>query len=168
MAQDEGCFGRLSIPRRAWAPPGIRPQAPRQVVREYTYVYAAVAPAEGKMTSLILPSADTEMMGLFLEHVSSTYANYFVVMQVDQASWHLSNELTIPENIRLIPQPAYSPELNPVEHVWEELREKQLCNLALPSLDAVIARVCEGLNQLEDDPERLRSLTYFPHFRMVS
>ena len=64
MAEDEGCFGRLSIPRRAWAPPGIRPHAPRQLVREYTYVYAAVAPAEGKMTSLILPSADTEMMDL--------------------------------------------------------------------------------------------------------
>jgi hypothetical protein len=120
------------------------------------------------MTSLILPSADTEMRGLFLSHVSSTYANYFVVMQVDQAGWHLTNELTIPENIRLIAQPAYSPELNPVEQVWEELREKQLSNLALPSLDEVIAKVCEGLNQLEDDPERLRSLTYFPHFRMVS
>src|SRR6266567_8546394 len=64
MAEDEGRFGRVSIPRRAWAPPGVRPQAPRQVVREYTHVYAAVAPAEGKMTSLILPSADTEMMSL--------------------------------------------------------------------------------------------------------
>jgi hypothetical protein len=64
MAEDEGCFGRISIPRRAWAPPGIRPHAPQQLIREYTSVYAAVAPAEGKMTSLILPSADTEMMGL--------------------------------------------------------------------------------------------------------
>jgi hypothetical protein len=168
MTQDEGCFGRLSIPRRAWAPAGIRPHAPRQLVREYSYVYAAVAPAEGKMTSLILPSADTEMMNLFLSHVSSTYAKSFVVMQVDQAGWHLTNELTIPENIRLIPQPAYSPEHNPVEHVWEELREKQLANLAFASLDDVIDKVCEGLNQLEADPQRLRSLTYFPHFRMIS
>ena len=168
MAEDEGRFGRVSIPRRAWAPPGVRPYAPRQIVRDYTHVYAAVAPAEGKMTSLILPSADTEMMSLFLEHVSSTFANYFIVMQVDQAGWHVTKELTIPENIRLIAQPAYSPELNPVEHVWEELREKQLPNLALPSLDEVIDKVCEGLNQLEADPEHLRSLTYFPHFRMVS
>ena len=122
----------------------------------------------GKMTSLILPSADTEMMGLFLSHVSSTSANYFVVMQVDQASWHLTNELTIPEHIRLVAQPAYSPELNPVEHVWEELREKQLANRALPTLDDVIDKVCDGLNQLEADPERLRSMTYFPHFRSLS
>jgi hypothetical protein len=168
MAQDEGCFGRISLPRRAWAPPGVRPEAPYQVVREYTYVYAAVAPAEGKMTSLILPSTDTEMMNLFLEHVSCTFAKYFIVMQVDQASWHMTNELRIPDNIRLIAQPAYSPQLNPVEHVWEELREKKLSNLALPSLEAVIDKVCEGLNQLEDDPDYLRSLTYFPHFRMVS
>ena len=138
MAEDEGRFGRMSIPRRAWAPPGVRPQAPCQIVREYTHVYAAVAPAEGKMTSLILPCADTEMMNLFLEHVSSTFANYFVVMQVDQAGWHHSKELRIPANIRLIAQPAYSPELNPVEHVWEELREKHLPNLALASLDVTV------------------------------
>ena len=168
MAEDEGRFGRISIPRRAWAPPGVRPHTAHQVVREYTYVYAAVAPAEGKMLSLILPSADTEMMSLFLEHVSTTFANYFIVMQVDQAGWHGSKDLKIPANMRLIPQPAYSPEVNPVEHVWEELREKHLANLALASLDAVIDRVCEGLNQLEADPERLRSMTYFPHFRSVS
>ncbi len=168
MAGDEGRFGRVSIPRRAWAPPGIRPHAPRQIVREYTYVYAAVAPAEGKMTSLVLPSADTEMMNLFLEHVSKAFAKYFLVMQVDRAGWHMTEDLKIPENMRLIPQPAYSPELNPVEHVWQELREKHLANLALASLDEVIDKVCEGLNQLEDNPERLRSLTYFPHFRMAS
>ena len=120
------------------------------------------------MTSLILPSADTEMMSLFLKHVSKTEASYFVVMQVDRASWHHSQELKIPANMRLIAQPAYSPELNPAEHVWEELREKQLANLAFASLDEVIDKVCEGLNQLEADPERLRSLTYFPHFRMIS
>ncbi len=60
------------------------------------------------------------------------------------------------------------PSESPVEHIWEELREKQLANLALSSLDEVIDKVCDGLNQLEADPERLRSLTYFPHFRMVS
>jgi hypothetical protein len=168
MAADEGCFGRLSIPRRAWAPPGVRPHAPRQVVRDYSYVYAAVAPAEGQLTSLILPSADTPMMSLFLGQVSKTFAKYFVVMQVDRAGWHLTKDLKIPEHVRLIAQPAYSPELNPVEQVWKELREKHLANLALASLDEVIDKVCEGPNQLEADPEHLRSLTYFPHFRTVS
>src|SRR5260370_1373961 len=62
MAQDEGCFGRISRPQRCWAPPGVRPHAPAQLVREYVYVYAAVAPAQGQMTSLILPEGSTTMM----------------------------------------------------------------------------------------------------------
>src|SRR5204863_9284977 len=77
MAQDEACFGRISTTRRSWAPKHIRPLAPRQIVREYTYVYAVVAPIEGKMISLLLPSADTSMMNLFLEHVSHPFSEYF-------------------------------------------------------------------------------------------
>jgi len=138
------------------------------VVREYTYVFAAVAPEAGRMTSLILPTADTAMMNLFLEHVAKTFADYFIVMQLDQAGWHEAKDLKIPGNIRLIPQPAYSPELNPVEHLWEHLREKHFPNFACSSLDEVIDKLCEGLTQLESEPKRLRSMTYFPHFRCVS
>ena len=163
MAQDEGCFGRISRAHRCWAPPGMRPHAPCQVVREYMYVYAAVAPAQGEMTSLILPSADTAMMTLFLEHVSQTFSKYFIVMQVDGAGWHHSNELVVPSNMRLIAQPAYSPEVNPVEHIWDEVREKYFGNRAFPSLDALIEVLCQGLNELADDSARLRSLTGFPH-----
>ena len=102
MAQDEGRFGRMSTPTRCWAPPGMRPEVPSQQVREYTYVYAAVAAKQGLMTALVLPRADTAMMNLFLEHVSLTFADFFLVIQVDQAAWHRSKALVIPENIRLI------------------------------------------------------------------
>ena len=166
MAQDEGRFGRISIPKRAWVPAGVRPTAPRQVIRQSSYVYAAVAPEQGLMTSLILPSADTTAMNLFLAHVADVFANYFIVMQVDQAGWHRAKELHVPENIRLIFQPAYSPEVNPVEHLWEELREKYLHNLVFSSLDELIDVLCTGLHQLSDDQERLRSMMFFPHFRM--
>lgn len=168
MAQDEACFGRISTTRRSWAPKHIRPLAPKQIVREYTYVYAVVAPKEGKMVSLILPFADTAMMNLFLQHVSHTFSTYFLVIQVDQAGWHSSKDLIIPENIRLIPQPAYSPELNPVEHIWEELREKAFSNRVFASLDAVIDTLCDQLRQLEDNSKLLHSMTYFPHFRKAS
>jgi hypothetical protein len=168
MAQDEACFGRISTTRRSWAPKPIRPLTPRHIVREYTYVYAVVAPKEGKMVSLILPSADTSMMNIFLKHVSHTFSKYFLVIQVDQAGWHCAKDLIIPENIRLIPQPAYSPELNPVEHIWEELREKAFSNRVFVSLDAVIDTLCDQLRQLEDNSKLLHSLTYFPHFRMAS
>ncbi len=80
-------------------------------MREYVYAYAAVAPQLGQMTSLILPYANTKMMNLFLKQVSQDFAEYFIILQVDRASWHLSKSLEIPDNIRLVPQPSHSPEL---------------------------------------------------------
>ena len=136
------------------------------MVREYTYVYAVVAPSLGLMTSLILPRADTAMMNCFLEHVSHTFADFFVIRQVDQAGWHRCKDLVLPENVRLIYQPAYSPEVNPVEHVWEELREKYFPNRLFLSLDLVVEALCKGINDLAAHPEHLRSMTFFPHFRI--
>ncbi len=95
----------------------MRPKAPGQVIREFSYVNAAVAPEQGLMTCLILPSADTEMMNLFLAQLDQDFADYFLVMQVDQAGWHRAKDLKVAENIRLIYQPPYSPEVNPVEHL---------------------------------------------------
>jgi hypothetical protein len=167
MAQDEGCFGRLSTPKRCWAPPGVRPQAPRQMVREYVYAYTAVAPAHGLMTSLILPYVNTAMMQLFLDHVSQTLADYFIVMQVDRAGWHTAHALKIPENIRLIPQPSYSPELNPVEHIWDDIREKWFHNRVFQALNKVVDTLAEGLRSLAAHPAQVRSMTNFPHFRVI-
>jgi DDE superfamily endonuclease len=167
LAQDEGRFGRINRPRACWAPPHIRPLAPAQVVREAVYVFAAVAPSIGKLCSLILPTVNTEMMNLFLQHVSTTFSSYFLVMQVDQAGWHLSQSLVIPENIRLIKQPPYSPEVNPVEHIWDEVREKYFHNRAFSSLDLLVDHLCVALNDLADDPARITSMTHFPHLQIA-
>ena len=77
-----------------------------------------------------------------------------------------AQDLVVPENVRLIYQPAYSPEVNPVEHVWEELREKYFPNRVFPSLDLVLDMLCQGITDLAAHPERLRSMTCFPHFRI--
>lgn len=167
MAADEGRFGRIGEVRRAWCPPGVRPLVAKQVVREYVYAYAAVAPALGQMTSLVLPYANSEMMNLFLEQVSQEFCDYFIIMQVDRASWHHSEALVVPENIRLVLQPPHSPELNPTEHLWEEVREKYFYNQVYESIDAVLETLCQGLQQLMKVPERLRSMTYFPHLRLT-
>jgi hypothetical protein len=132
MAQDEGCFGRISQPTRCWAPPGIRPQAPYQVVREYVSVSWAVERAQAEMPALILPAADTALMNLFLEHVSQTFSKSFIVMQVDGAGWHHSDELLIPSTIRLITQPPSSPQVNPVEHGCRRRAGKTLWEPGLP------------------------------------
>ena len=167
MAADEGRFGRIGQVMRAWCPPGIRPLVGQQIVREYVYAYAAVAPALGKMTALVLPYANTKMMNIFLEQVSQDLKDYFLIMQVDGAAWHSSKDLVIPENIRLITQPAYSPELNPIEHLWEEVRENHFYNQVFESIDAVMDKLCQGLNELISAPEKLRTMTYFPHLRIT-
>jgi hypothetical protein len=167
MAQDEGRFGRITDIRSCWAPKGIRPKVPRQVARTFVYVYAAVCMALGKMTSLILPYANTDMMNLFLEEVSAEFKEYFVIMLVDGAGWHRSRDLKIPENIRLIQQPSHSPELNPVEHLWEELREKYLPNKAYKSLDAVEKALCKGLRNLHAHPDKVSSMTNFAYLKVT-
>jgi len=115
-----------------------------------------------------MPYANTKMMNLFLKQVSQDFAQYFVIMQVGRAAWQTSKALKIPENIRLLPQPAHSPELMPVEHLWEDIREKYFYNRILKSMDKVVDTLCEGLVDLSSDPERLRSMTYFPHMRISS
>ncbi len=109
FAQDEGRFGRISDVRRAWSPLGVRPQAPRQVIRTYLYVFTAVCPAFGRMTSLVLPWANTEMMNIFLSQVAEDFSDYFILMLADQAGWHVSQELEVPEDIRLIKLPLEVP-----------------------------------------------------------
>jgi transposase len=165
MTQDEGRFGLISDPRACWAPPGVRPKVPKQVVRQYLYTYAAVAPALGTMTSLILPYANSEMMNIFLKQVSEDFKEYFVVMLLDQAGWHGSNDLVVPENIRLVSQPSHSPKVNPTEHIWDAIRENGFYNVAFDSLEELQARLCVALNELHDDPVSLKSLTNFPYLR---
>jgi transposase len=167
FAQDEGRFGRISDVRRSWSPLGMRPQAPRQVIRTYLYVFTAVCPALGKMTSLILPWANTEMMNIFLRQVAEDFPDYFILMLVDQAGWHTSGKVELPENIRLIELPPRSPELNPSEHIWEELREKNFENRAFRDLDEVEDTLCQGLNDLANNPAKLRSMTNFPYLNIT-
>jgi transposase len=71
--------------------------------------------------------------------------------------------LKVPENIRLFKQPPYSPELNPVEHVWDDIREKEFTNRAFDSIDSVIDTLCTGINRLANTPDYLKSMTGFSH-----
>ena len=167
MAEDEGRFGRISNTRSAWAPAGYRPVSPKQVIRKFIYVYAAVCPSLGKMTTLILPFANSEMMTIFMDQVSKDFKESFIIMLVDRAGWHMSKSLKIPENIRLIPQPAHSPEVNPVEHIWDELREKHFHNKAFNSLDEVENTLCKGINLMNSFSENLKSLTNFPYLNVT-
>lgn len=117
MFQDEGRFGRINMPRKCWAPAGVRPSVGSQCVRESTYAFVAVSPGDGKMVSLVLPDTNTAMMSLFLGEVARRHPDEFILMFMDQAGWHQCRGLMIPQQMRLRWFPPYSPESNPSEHI---------------------------------------------------
>jgi transposase len=161
MFQDEARFGLISDPRRVWAPPGIRPGVPVQIVREYSYAYAAVSPHDGVLDTLVLPEVSAATMSLFLAEVSQRHADEFILMVLDGAGWHTAGDLLIPERMRLEPLPPWSPQLNPTEHLWEEVGEKWLANRLFPDLAAVERQLVRGLLSLEQNRAQVASLTGF-------
>jgi transposase len=168
MFEDEARFGRISDPRRCWAPPGVRPEVSTQFIREYEYAFAAVSPQDGLLDTLVLPTVNTEAMGIFLAEVSQRHADEWIVMVLDGAGWHRAKRLKVPANMRLISLPPWSPQLNPVEHVWEEVREKWFANRVFDSLSVVEEQLMTALKSLEEDSPRVASLTGFEWIRTIS
>jgi transposase len=168
MFQDEARFGRSQDPRACWAPPGIRPVVAAQFVREYIYAYAAVSPHDGTLDALVLPFVDAAAMSLFLAEVAQRHPDEFVLLVLDGAGWHRAQELVVPANMQLLPLPPYSPELNPTEHLWDEIREKWFANTVFASLDAVEDQLVEALVALDADPQRIAALTGFPWITAIS
>ncbi len=130
--------------------------------RQFRYVYGAVSPLQGELDWMICAEMNTVRMGEFLGQVSRAHPDEFIVMIVDGASSHKAKDLAVPENIRLVPLPPYAPELNPQEHVWDEIREKEFPNRVFDKLAAVIRQLEDGLPKLAADAPRLRSLTAWP------
>lgn len=159
--QDEARFGRMQNPVACWAPKGLRPQVKLQRVREYTHVYSAVCPNDGDSFSLILPYSNTDMMSIFLKEFSEYSKDYRIVMIMDGAAWHKSTEFRLFENIRIIYQPPYSPELNPVEHLWEHLREKYFRNGYWLSIDKLENDLMNALVEVSKSKETIKSLAGF-------
>lgn len=158
MFMDEARFGRISDTRRCWCPKPIRPVCYAMVSQEYTYAYAAVSVSDGKMDSLILPHVNGECMQIFLDEMAARYPNNRIIMVLDGAGWHKSGYLKLPDNLRMLNLPPYAPELNPVEHIWDDLREKAFHNLVFDSLDALEDHLENALRDMEDDQNRVRSI----------
>jgi len=131
------------------------------MVREFTYVYSAVCPFDGTLDCLVLPCVNSIAMSIFLDEVSKRHPDRHIIMFLDKASWHRSGKLVIPANIQLIYLPSYSPELNPTEHIWDELREKWFNNYTFSSLGAVEDRLLKGLCSLENNKHLVKSTAGF-------
>jgi transposase len=162
MFQDEARFGRMARIRRCWSPAPLRPVVCNGYEREFTYVYGGVSPLEGQLDWSLSEKMNTTNMSAFLSQVSQAHPKEFIVMVVDGASSHKAKELVVPENIRLIPLPAYSPELNPQEHIWDEVREKAFPNLVLDQMALVLERLKQGMGSLAADAQRVRGIAAWP------
>ena len=158
MFQDEARFGRINDVRRCWAPKPVRPLCQAMLTHEYTYAYGAVDVVSGALDSLILPHVNTDCMQFFLDEVGARHPASRIIMVLDGAGWHTGGALRPPANMKLLTLPPYAPELNPVEHLWDELREKFFHNCAFDSIDALEDQLQIGLLALETDPTRVKSI----------
>ncbi len=106
-----------------------------------------------------MPFCDTEAMQAHLGEISAMVApGFHAVVILDQAGWHLSNDLVVPGNITLLPLPPRSPELNPVENVWQFLRDNWLSNRVFASYNAIVDHCCHAWNRLAKQPWRVMSI----------
>lgn len=128
------------------------------VTQQYTYAYGAVSPQDGCFDSLVLPQVNSGCMQIFIDEVASRHPDDNVVMVLDGAGWHKSKDFRLPDNLRLLFLPPYSPELNPQEHLGDALREKHFHNRVFDSLDALEDPLVLGLRELENSPGRVKSI----------
>ena len=163
MFADEARFGRMNRPRPCWAPIGIRPEVASQLIREYIYLYGAVSPKDGTCVYLIMPAPDTACFQIFLDDLARKFARQHILLFLDGAGNHRSGDLAIPANITLLFLPPYSPELNPQENLWDEIREKIFKNYALKSMDDVHAKLKQAILYIERNPKLVKSITSFPY-----
>ena len=134
---------------------------PCQTVREFVYAYGAVSPSDGQFVSLILPWVDASLMSMFLGHVADSFPGEHCAICMDGAGWHKASELVVPPSVTLIFLPPYSPELNPVEHIWEHTRENDFKNHLCKSLHEVMDILERSLRHLSESPALVRSMTRF-------
>ena len=148
MFEDEAGFGRISTPAYCWCKKGTRPHTPCHHIREYQYAFGAVDPSEGENFFLVLPCCNTAAMNVFLRGLSEEYADKIILLICDGAGWHKSSELIIPNNIVIMHIPPYTPEMNPIEQIWTEIRKRGFKNVAFNSLNDVVDKLCETIKNL--------------------
>jgi len=138
---DEGRFGLQPTVGRRWARKGVRPVVKVKIGYENFYVYSAVCPTTGDDVTLFLPWVNTAMMNIFLEHLSVALNGRRCFLVMDQAGWHSSADLRLPPNIEPVYLPPHSPELNPVERLWDWLKRNTIRNQFFQTLDEVMDSV---------------------------
>ena len=157
--QDEARIGQKNGQTRLWAKRGTRPRQPADQRYQNAYIFGAICPARGTGAALMLPYANTEAMQMHLIEISRQIARKaHAVLLMDRAGWHTTDKLNVPKNITIILLPSRSPELNPVENIWQYIRQNWLSNRVFETYDAIIDAGCEAWNKLIAQPETITSI----------
>lgn len=168
--QDEARIGQQGSLTYVWAERGSRPRAPRDQRYSWAYIFGAVCPDRGVGAALVLPHANLQAMNLHLREISTQVApGALAVLTVDGAGWHkLGGGLQVPDNISLLTLPPYSPELNPVENIWQFLRQNFLSNRVFATYDGIVDACCEAWIKLIAMPDRIRSIAHRDYAKTVT
>lgn len=155
--EDEARIGQQGTLTRIWAKVGTRPRISRDCRFESAYIYGAICPTSGKAAALLFSHVGSEEMNLHLKEISNMVAkNAHAVLIMDRAPWHQS--LVVPENITLLYLPPYSPELNPVEQVWDFLRSNYLSNRVYESLNHIFDVCSNAWRLFIAKPDLIKSI----------
>jgi transposase len=131
-----------------WFKTGIRTSVKIKLGYKNFYLYSATNPKTGKEFTLLLPLVNIDCMNIFLKEFSKENQNQKITIIMDGAGWHQSKRLIIPNNIRIIIQPPYSPELNPVEKLWQYIKDHTIKNRIYKTLRELENEVCKFVKTL--------------------
>ena len=122
-------------------------------------MFGAVCPAEGKAAALIMPKANAESMQHHLNLIAQAIApGKHGILVMDRAAWHMTGLLQIPANLSMLPLPSYSPELNPVEQIWQQLRQSDWANRCFTGYVDIVDVCCQAWSRFANQPDRIRKL----------
>jgi len=157
--QDESRIGQQGSLSRVWAMKGRRPKVVRQKQFLSTYIFGAVCPDRDIGCALVLLEVNTGMMQIHLDQIAEHIQNgHHGIVLMDRASWHTTEALIIPSNISLMPLPPYSPELNPVEQIWQQLRRIKLSNTTFSDYEDIVDACCNAWNCFCDGEGNIQKL----------
>ena len=142
--QDEARLGQKNGHARIWAKTGTRPRRPADQRYANAYLFGAICPMGAKGAALMLSFANTRAMQMHLDEIScNVAAKAHGVVLMDRAGWHSTDKLKVPKNLTIILLPSRSPELNPVENIWQYLRQNWLSNRVFEDYDAIMRPVAK-------------------------
>jgi len=138
--QDEARVGQKGTLDYIWAPVGWRPAAVRDNRHDSVYLFGAICHARAVGAAIIMPAANTEAMNEHLKEISAQVSpGAHAILVRDGAGWHQPGKrLHTPDNITLLALPPYSPELNPMENIWDYLRGNKLSMRIWDSYDVIV------------------------------